>query len=73
MNQEKYTMPPSVLTIGHSTHPLDRFLALLARHEIKALVAHVWCCHLDFRQPAGAKHWFFCSFRALTPECGRNT
>jgi CheY-like chemotaxis protein len=25
-------MPPSVLTIGHSNHPLDRFLALLAQH-----------------------------------------
>lgn len=27
-----------LLTIGHSTHPLDRFLALLAQHNIKALV-----------------------------------
>ncbi len=30
-------MPPSVLTIGHSNHPLERFLALLARHEVEAL------------------------------------
>jgi hypothetical protein len=31
-------MPPSVLTIGHSNHPLERFLALLARHGVEALV-----------------------------------
>jgi uncharacterized protein (DUF488 family) len=31
-------MPSSVLTIGHSNHSLDRFLALLARHKIEALV-----------------------------------
>ncbi len=31
-------MPPSVLTIGHSTHPLGRFLALLAQNDIEALV-----------------------------------
>ena len=31
-------MPPAVLTIGHSNHPLDRFLALLAQHKIEALV-----------------------------------
>jgi DNA-directed RNA polymerase specialized sigma24 family protein len=30
-------MPPAVLTIGHSNHPLDEFLALLARHEVEAL------------------------------------
>jgi len=37
MNQKGHTMPPSVLTIGHSTHPLDRFLALLAQHGVEAL------------------------------------
>ena len=31
-------MPPVVLTIGHSNHPLERFLTLLARHKIEALV-----------------------------------
>ncbi len=31
-------MPLSILTIGHSTHPLDRFLELLARHGIETLV-----------------------------------
>ncbi len=31
-------MRPTVFTIGHSTHPLDRFLELLARHEIEALI-----------------------------------
>jgi uncharacterized protein (DUF488 family) len=28
-------MAPQLFTIGHSTHPLDAFLALLARHDIK--------------------------------------
>src|SRR5689334_8652488 len=31
-------MPPAVLTIGHSNHPLERFLSLLARHGVEALV-----------------------------------
>jgi uncharacterized protein (DUF488 family) len=31
-------MSLSILTIGHSTHPLDRFLSLLAQHEIEFLV-----------------------------------
>jgi len=31
-------MSQSVFTIGHSTHPLDRFLVLLAQHEIETLV-----------------------------------
>jgi len=30
-------MPPTVLSIGHSNHPLDRFLDLLARHGVEAL------------------------------------
>ena len=33
-------MPLELFTIGHSTHPLDRFLALLAQHHIK-LVADI--------------------------------
>jgi uncharacterized protein (DUF488 family) len=37
MNREGNAMPPSVLTIGHSTHPLARFLALLAQHGIEVL------------------------------------
>jgi uncharacterized protein (DUF488 family) len=45
-------MPLSVLTIGHSNHPLERFLALLARHEIEALV--------DIRRfPGSRKHPHF--------------
>jgi uncharacterized protein (DUF488 family) len=45
-------MPPAVLTIGHSNHPLDRFLALLARHEVEALV--------DIRRfPGSRKHPHF--------------
>ena len=31
------TMPSGLFTIGHSTHPLDEFLGLLARHGIEAL------------------------------------
>ena len=31
-------MPPAVLTIGHSNHPLDRFLGLLTQHGIEAVV-----------------------------------
>jgi uncharacterized protein (DUF488 family) len=30
-------MSPQLFTIGHSTHPLERFLALLVQHEIKVL------------------------------------
>ena len=33
-------MPLELLTIGHSTHPLDRFVALLAQHQIE-LVADI--------------------------------
>jgi uncharacterized protein (DUF488 family) len=45
-------MPPAVLTIGHSNHPLDRFLALLAQHGIEALV--------DIRRfPGSRKHPHF--------------
>jgi hypothetical protein len=31
MSAGRSAVPPAVLTIGHSNHPLDRFLALLAR------------------------------------------
>jgi uncharacterized protein (DUF488 family) len=45
-------MPLSVFTVGHSNHPLDRFLALLARHGIEALV--------DIRRfPGSRKHPHF--------------
>jgi uncharacterized protein (DUF488 family) len=45
-------MPRSVLTVGHSNHPLDRFLALLARHGVEALV--------DIRRfPGSRKHPHF--------------
>jgi len=30
-------MPAELLTIGHSNHPLERFLALLTRHGVTAL------------------------------------
>jgi uncharacterized protein (DUF488 family) len=42
-------MPPAVLTIGHSTHSPDRFLALLAQHGVEALA--------DIRRfPGSRKH-----------------
>jgi uncharacterized protein (DUF488 family) len=42
-------MSPSLLTIGHSTHGLDQFLALLAQHQIESLV--------DIRRfPGSRKH-----------------
>ena len=45
-------MPSAVLTIGHSNHSLERFLALLARHEVEALV--------DIRRfPGSRKHPYF--------------
>jgi uncharacterized protein (DUF488 family) len=45
-------MPPSVLTIGHSNHSLDRFLTLLAQHQVEALV--------DIRRfPGSRKHPHF--------------
>ncbi len=45
-------MLPSIFTIGHSNHPLDRFLALLAQHQVEALV--------DIRRfPGSRKHPHF--------------
>jgi uncharacterized protein (DUF488 family) len=39
MRAGRDAMPPAVLTVGHSNHPLEWFLALLARHGVEALVA----------------------------------
>lgn len=45
-------MPLTVFTIGHSNHAPDRFLALLAQHEVEALV--------DIRRfPGSRKHPHF--------------
>ncbi len=42
-------MPPQLFTIGHSTHPLARFLALLAQHHIEVVA--------DIRRfPGSRKH-----------------
>ncbi len=30
-------MSPHLFTIGHSTHPFDRFVALLTQHGVKVL------------------------------------
>jgi transposase len=46
------TSKANIFTIGHSTHPLDRFLGLLARHGIEALA--------DIRRfPGSRKHPHF--------------
>ena len=58
-------MPPAVLTIGHSNHPLDRFLALLGQHEVEALV--------DIRRfPGSRKHPHFHrdSLASVLPKSG---
>jgi uncharacterized protein (DUF488 family) len=58
-------MPPAVLTIGHSNHPLERFLALLARHGVEALV--------DIRRfPGSRKHPHFHrdNLAAVLPKSG---
>lgn len=45
-------LQPDLFTIGHSTHPLDRFLTLLSRHGIEALA--------DIRRfPGSRKHPHF--------------
>ena len=58
-------MPLAVLTIGHSNHPLGRLLALLARHEVEALV--------DIRRfPVSKKHPHFSrdNLVAVLPKSG---
>jgi uncharacterized protein (DUF488 family) len=52
-------MPLQLFTIGHSTHPLDGFLRLLARHGIEALA--------DIRRfPGSRKHPHFHRDRLAT-------
>jgi uncharacterized protein (DUF488 family) len=52
MGRGRNAMPPTVLTIGHSAHPLEEFLALLGRNGIEALV--------DIRRfPGSRKHSHF--------------
>jgi uncharacterized protein (DUF488 family) len=58
-------MPPAVLTVGHSNHPLGRFLALLARQGVGALA--------DVRRfPGSRKHPHFHrdNLAAALPEAG---
>jgi uncharacterized protein (DUF488 family) len=58
-------MPLTVLTVGHSNHSLERFLALLARHGVEALV--------DIRRfPGSRKHPHFHqdSLAAAVPKSG---
>lgn len=49
--QKSSTAPPSVTlyTVGHSTHPIERFLELLGEHQI-ALLA-------DIRSFPGSRRW----------------
>jgi uncharacterized protein (DUF488 family) len=54
-----------IFTIGHSTHPLDRFLALLARHQIELLA--------DIRRFPGSRKYPHFNRDSLTvslPESG---
>jgi uncharacterized protein (DUF488 family) len=58
-------MPPAVLTIGHSNHALDRFLALLAQHEVEALA--------DIRRSPGSRkhpHFNRDNLAAALPKSG---
>lgn len=58
-------MTLQLFTIGHSTHPLDRFLFLLAQHEIKALA--------DIRRFPGSRkfpHFSRENLAAALPESG---
>lgn len=58
-------MAKPILTIGHSNHPLERFLALLAQHEIEALV--------DIRRFPGSKkhpHFHRDNLAATLPNSG---
>jgi uncharacterized protein (DUF488 family) len=54
-----------LFTIGHSNHPLDRFLALLAQHEVEALV--------DIRRFPGSRkypHFSRNNLAAALPKAG---
>src|SRR5262245_64117774 len=65
MSRGRSAMPPAVLPIGHSNHPLERFLALLAQHGVEALV--------DIRRfPGSRKHPHFSqdSLAAALPKSG---
>jgi uncharacterized protein (DUF488 family) len=58
-------MPAAVLTVGHSNHPLDRFLTLLAQHGVEAVA--------DIRRfPGSRKHPHFNrdNLAAALPESG---
>jgi uncharacterized protein (DUF488 family) len=58
-------MPPKLFTIGHSTHPLDRFLALLAQHGIEVLA--------DIRRFPGSRkfpHFNQDNLASALPEVG---
>jgi uncharacterized protein (DUF488 family) len=52
MSKGRNAMSLSIFTVGHSNHPLDRFLALFAQHEVEGLV--------DIRRfPGSRKHPHF--------------
>ncbi len=46
---DKIGNPPTIFTIGHSTHPIEDFLALLGQHRIAILA--------DVRSFPGSKRW----------------
>jgi uncharacterized protein (DUF488 family) len=58
-------MQPQLFSIGHSNQPLDRFLGLLAQHQIEALV--------DIRRFPGSRkypHWNQESLAAALHDAG---
>lgn len=58
-------MSPELFTIGHSTHSLDRFLALLAAQEIEALA--------DIRRFPGSRkfpHFSQDNLASVLPKAG---
>jgi uncharacterized protein (DUF488 family) len=56
-------MSDRVWTIGHSTRPLDQFLALLAAHDIEAIA--------DVRRFPGSRRWPHFARDALSRELER--
>jgi hypothetical protein len=63
--EQAMTSNTNLFTIGHSNHPLERFLALLARHGVEALV--------DIRRfPGSRKHPHFSrdNLAAALPKAG---
>jgi len=55
--------PPALYTVGHSTHPIERFLELLGAHRIATLA--------DVRSFPGSRRWPQFNQESLTDTLGR--